>query len=78
MIATYHVDRFRVDHLGNHSILVCEEVDHLVEGRALHFLPFQVAQRLRKVEECAALSDLLNKQLLPFTSRRFCERIIRK
>ena len=55
----------RVDGLRDDVPVVCDELHHLAERRALHFLPFQVAQRVgQEVEEDAALPQLLEEELL--------------
>lgn len=47
--------------------VVGDVLNHFAQGRSLHFLPFQVTQRVGKeVKENAALPQLLDEELLLF------------
>ena len=55
----------RVDGFGEDSSVLGDELHHFLERGSLHLLPLEVGEGVRdKVEENAALSDLLNQKLL--------------
>jgi len=59
------VNHLGVDGLGDDVPVVGDVLHHLADGRPLHLLPFQVAQRVREeIEEDAALPQLLDEELL--------------
>lgn len=61
----HHVNHLRVDGFRDDVPVVGDVLHHLADGRPLHLLPFQVAQRVRdEIEEDAALPQLLDEQLL--------------
>ncbi len=65
-VVSHHEHGLRVDGLCHHITVVCDVLDHLVESRSLHLFVFEVAERVTdKVKEDAALTQLLNEQLLP-------------
>ena len=54
-----------IDRLGKHPPVLGDVLHHLLQRGSLHLLPFQVGDGGRnKVEEDAALSDLLDQKLL--------------
>lgn len=64
---SYHVDDLRIDGLGDDALVVVlgYELEHLVEGAALHLLPFEVGERVDdEVEQDAALAQLLDEEVL--------------
>lgn len=61
----YHEHGLGVDDLRHHLTVVCDELHHLVEAGSLHLFVLQVAERIAdEVEQDAALTELLHKQLL--------------
>lgn len=63
--AAYHIHCFGINCFGNNVFVFGYILDHLVEGGALHLLPFQIRQGIRlEVEENAALPQLLYKKFL--------------
>lgn len=64
---THHVNHLRVDGLGDDVTFIGDVLHHLAQRRPLDLLPFQVTQRVGgKIEQHAALSQLLDEQLLLF------------
>ena len=64
------MNRFRVDRLGDNTALMGNEVYELVEGCSLDLLPFEITERVySEVEYRAALTELLDKQLLALNTR---------
>jgi len=54
---TYHIHRLGIYRFGNNVFVFGYILDHLVEGSALYFFPFQIRQWIGfEVEEDAALS----------------------
>lgn len=54
---TYHIHCLGIYRFGNNIFVFRYILDHLVEGSALHLLPFQIRQWIGlEVEEDAALS----------------------
>ena len=55
----------RIDRLGEHPSVLGDILHHLLQRSSLHLLPLQVGEGVRhEVEEDAALTDLLDQQLL--------------
>lgn len=62
---TNHVHHLGVDGLRDDIPIVGDVLHHFAQRRPLHFLPFQVAERVgQEVEENAALAQLLDEELL--------------
>ena len=71
---THHVYRLWIYCICDDTSVLRDKLDHLVEGGPLDFLPFEVAERvLHKVEQHAALSQLLSEQLFPLRWRCICK-----
>lgn len=63
--STNHVHHLGVDGLCDDIPVVGDVLHHFAQRRPLHFLPFQVAERVgQEVEENAALPQLLDEELL--------------
>lgn len=64
-MCSHHEDGLGVDGLGHHVTVVCDVLDHLIESGSLHLFVLQVAEWIAdKVKQHAALTELLDKQLL--------------
>lgn len=64
-MVSHHDDGLGVDGLGHHLTVVRDVLHHLVESGSLHLFVLEVAERIAdEVEQDAALTQLLNKQLL--------------
>ncbi len=62
---THHVHHLWVYGLRDDIAIVVDVLHHLGQRRPLHLLPFEIAERIRqKVEENAALTQLLDEELL--------------
>ena len=69
----HHDDGLRVDAIGHHVTVVCDILDHLVEPRPLHLFVFEVTEWVDdKIEQDAALTQLLHEQLLTLHRGRIC------
>ena len=67
----HHVHALGVDVLGEHAARVRDEVDELVERRALHLFALQVRQRVhQEVEQHAALLQLTHEQRVALLAGR--------
>nr|CAD7442773.1 unnamed protein product [Timema bartmani] len=72
---THHVDCLRVDSIADDATLRRHKLHHLVQCSPLHLLPLEVGQRVRdKVEQHAALSDLLDKQFFTLVTGSVCNK----
>lgn len=62
---TYHLDRFRVDVLGDDVVLGNNVLHQLVQCLSLDIFPFEVGERVHtEVEQNTTLLQLLDEQLL--------------
>ena len=72
-MSSHHEDGLRVDGLCHHVTVVRDVLHHLVESGSLHLFVLEVAKRVAdKVEKDAALTQLLDKQLLALHQGGVC------
>ena len=67
MAHIYHASYFRIDWLCDNTFVVCNKVNDLIECCSLNFFVLKVTEWIHsKIEQNAALINLLKKKLFPF------------